>query len=305
MLKGMITALVTPMDESGAIDFVSLENLVNQQIKAGVAGLVIAGTTGEAALLNDDETYTLINKVIAINQSRVKIIIGLSSASTKFSCDYINNTLNKIKGVDYILVLTPYYIKPTQDGLYQYFMEIAKNSIHPIILYNVPGRTSCNLHNSTVIKLAQNCSNIIGLKDATGEIDRMIELVAHKPREFLLYSGDDETSLQFMLNGGDGVISVISNIIPEKFSEMCRFALNIQQDQRNQAKATALNNEIIELSELLFIESNPIPVKWALFAMDKIKSPMLRSPLTVLLPVNQKKIMPVLEKVLGYKINAK
>lgn len=304
MLKGVITALITPMDESGNIDFASVEKMVAEQIIAGVVGLVIAGTTGEGALLDSDEKIELINKVIAINQKRIKIIVGLGLPGTKLSCDYVNNYLNKIAGVDYILALTPCYVKPNQEGLYQYFKEIATNSIHPIILYNVPGRTSCDLHNDTVIRLAQDCKNIIGLKDATGEIKRGSELIANRPEGFLLYSGDDKTSLQFMLNGGDGVISVISNIIPERISKMCTLALSDKHSDESRNEANSLAVKIAQLNELLFIESNPIPVKWAAFAMALIKSPMLRSPLTELSIENRKKIAVVLESVLGYKINA-
>ena len=289
------------MDENWNIDFTALENIINQQINAGIVGLVIAGTTGEGALLDNDEKIALIKKVIEINQNRVKIIVGLSQASTKFACDYINNHLNKITGIDYILALTPYYIKPTQDGLYQYFMEIAQNSVHPIILYNVPSRTSCDLHNATVIKLAQNCKNIIGLKDATGEISRVSDLLTNTPEDFALYSGDDKTSLQFMLNGGDGVISVISNIIPDKMSQICALALKAKTDEKSKNAALLLDQEIAKLNELLFTESNPIPVKWVAFALNLIKSPVLR--LTELRPENQQKITQVL-KNLGYKTHA-
>jgi 4-hydroxy-tetrahydrodipicolinate synthase len=301
VLQGAITALITPMTNDSVIDFVSVENIVNQQIKAGVSGLVIAGTTGEGVLLDNNEKVELLKRVIAINQGRIKIIAGLSQTSTKFSCDFLHNYLNKIMGLDYILALTPCYIKPTQHGLYDYFTEIAKNTATPIILYNVPSRTSCDLENDTVLRLATTCKNIIGLKDATGDIERGCELILHKPQDFLLYSGDDKTSLQFMLNGGDGVISVIRNIIPDKITQICTLALSARNDEKISNEANLLNEEIAELVELLFIESNPIPVKWAACALDLIKSPYLRSPLTELTVVNQKKLAVVLQKLLGYK----
>lgn len=305
MLKGAITALITPMNNNGDIDFISLENLVNWQIDSGVSGLVVAGTTGEPALLDKDEIFQLIKKIITINQKRVKIIVGISSPSTKFSADYLENYLNKIEGIDYILALAPYYIRPTQDGLYDYFSTIAKVSRNPVILYNVPARTGCDIQNKTILALAHNCVNIVALKDATGEIDRVIELSAMKPKGFLLLSGDDESALPFILNGGDGVISVVSNIVPKEFSDMCNLAINVKNDEANKVKAIAINEQIKELCSTLFIEPNPIPVKFAAFAMNKIKTPVLRSPLTTLLPDNQRRLSGVLEKFLGYKVNVK
>lgn len=305
MLKGAITALITPMLENGDIDFDSLESLVNWQINSGVSGIVVSGTTGEPALLAIDEILQLIKRVIAINQKRVKIIVGVSSPSTKFSSDYLENYLNKVDGIDYILALAPYYIRPTQAGLFDYFSNIAKTSCYPVILYNVPTRTGCDIQNKLVLALAKDCPNIVGLKDATGEIDRVIELSAMKPKNFLLFSGDDESALPFMLNGGDGVISVVSNIVPKEFSEMCNLAISNRNDSFIRTKATAVHEKFQELCSVLFIEPNPIPVKWAAFAINKIKTPVLRSPLTILAPENQIKLTGVLEKILGGEINVK
>jgi 4-hydroxy-tetrahydrodipicolinate synthase len=301
MLKGAITALVTPMLTSSEIDFASVKKLVDYQVKNGVQGLVIAGTTGESALLDEAEKLELINYVIKINQGRVKIIVGVSGASTKFTCDYIAQHLNKISGIDFILALTPYYVKPTQDGMYEYFGSVAKVSKYPVILYNVPARTGCDLYNTTVLRLSHDFKNIIGLKDATGVIDRVIEL-KRLVSEFMVYSGDDETALEFILNGGDGVISVVSNVIPEEFSQMCNLALSNDGDDK--LRAQKINKKTIELSQLLFIETNPIPVKWVLFVTGQIMTSFIRSPLTQILKTSQERIQPVLEKIIGKKINA-
>lgn len=308
MLTGAITALVTPMLENGDVDFTSLKHLVNFQIENGIAGLVVTGTTGESALLNNDEKIKIIDQVIATAANRVKIIVGVSSASTKFACDYIAEHLNNIPGIDYILVLAPYYIKPTQEGIYQHFAHIAKVSNKPIILYNVPTRTSCDLHDETTLRLAHDYKNIVGLKDATGDITRCAYLVKNKPSDFCLYSGDDGTSLEFMLNGGDGVMSVVSNVIPKKFSQMCNFAINANRDESSsnggRDQAIAINDAISELFSVLFIESNPIPIKWALFAISIISTANLRLPLTTLSIDKQTILKPILMRIIEKRVYA-
>ena len=276
MLQGVITALATPMLANGEIDFISLTGLVQFQINNGVSGLVIAGTTGESATLSHLEKEAVILHVIGVVAKRVKIIVGISEIATRDALATINK-LNQIGGIDYILVLTPAYIKPTQEGLYQHFLALSQASIKPIILYNVPGRTSCNLADDTVLRLASATNNIIGLKDATGDIVRCSYLIKNKPKDFALYSGDDATSLAFNLCGGNGVISVVSNLLPKQISQMIHYAI-----EGNCSTAIDLNKKLSELTSLLFIEANPIPIKWALYHNKIITCPNVRLPLTTL-----------------------
>lgn len=292
MLTGAITALVTPMDTNGEIDFGALTKLVNFQIENGVSGVVINGSTGESALLECEEKIQLIKRVIEIVNGKIKIIVGVSFAAVKMAKDFVINQLNNISGIDYILVSTPYYIKPTQEGLYQYFSAIAMASKKPLILYNIPGRTACDLDDATTVRLAHDFKNIIGLKDATGDMTRCKFLVKNCPDNFLLYSGDDGTSLEFMYNGGKGVISVISNLVPKHFSTMCNFVLN-----GNFAEALLINNKLAELYTGLALESNPIAIKWTLFARGIIATPNLRLPLTTLKTSNQKKLEPMVRQI--------
>lgn len=276
MLQGLFTALVTPMLQNGDIDFISMENMVNYQINNKVNGLVILGSTGEAATLSQDEKLSVIHHVIKINKGRVPLVAGVSQTATKDAMEWVSK-LNDIREISYLLVLTPAYVKPTQEGLYQHFAHIAKVSSKPLILYNVPGRTGCNLLDDTAIKLANEHKNIIGLKDATGDISRCEYLVKNKPAHLKIFSGDDASTTEFVLRGGDGAISVTGNIAPGIMSDMINAALKGDPDT-----AHKLNNQISELHDVLFIESNPIPVKWALYKSALIKSPFLRLPLEVL-----------------------
>ena len=276
MLQGCISALVTPMFANGQIDYVALAELVEWQIASGVDGLVVAGSTGEAAALTASERLELITRVVKLTRSRVKIIAGSGTSNTQQTLDFIQQ-LNLIKGLDYLMCLTPYYVKPTQEGLYQHFAAVAKITNMPLILYNVPSRTGCDLADATTLRLAHDFKNIIGLKDATGEICRCLNLVATKPPGFCLYSGDDASALAFLLCGGDGVISVVSNIRPKLFSQMTAAALAGER-----VAATKLNCQLLPLYDLLFSEANPIPLKWALFYEQRLSSPCLRLPLTEL-----------------------
>lgn len=293
MISGAITAIVTPMDNNGKIDYPAFVNLIEFQIKNDILGIVVCGSTGEAATLSVEEKIELVKYAININQNRIKIIMGVSYADTYLACEFIK-MLNDIAGIDYILTVTPYYVKPTQEGLYQHFAEIARVSNKPIILYNVPSRTGCNLQDNTTVRLAKDFSNIIGLKDATGDISRVGYLVKNKPEKFALYSGDDVTALAFILSGGDGVISVVSNVVPNLFSQMCTLALT-----GNKKEAIEQNNKLFELHNALFIESNPIPVKWALFNLNIINSSKLRLPLTTLTEKNCIIISQILNKIVN------
>ncbi|MBX9865439.1 MAG: 4-hydroxy-tetrahydrodipicolinate synthase [Burkholderiales bacterium] len=288
MLKGCITAVVTPMFDDGSVDYARLSEFVEWQIKSGVDGLVAVGSTGEAATLTDAEKILVIKQIIATNAGRVKIIVGSGTASTAATLNFVQQ-VNQLAGVDYLMCLTPYYVKPTQEGLFQHFSAVSECSKFPVILYNVPGRTAADIHDATILRLAHECKKIIGLKDATGDIKRCTYLLAHKPADFLLFSGDDASSLAFMLAGGNGVISVVSNIRPALFSQMCALALAHQSSQ-----ARAINDQLLGLYELLFVEANPIPVKWGLFFEQRLGSAHLRLPLTVLSQKYQESLKNVL-----------
>jgi 4-hydroxy-tetrahydrodipicolinate synthase len=277
MLQGLLTALVTPMDADGDVDYTSFTNLINYQIAHHAHGLVVLGSTGEAATLNLNEKLKIIDTAIHVTQKRVPIIVGVGQTSTSDAVAWAEE-LDNIDGVDYLLALTPSYVKATQAGLYAHFAAISKIcKKKPIILYNVPSRTGCDLADSTTIKLAKEFKNIVGLKDATGDIARCNYLVKHKPARFKLFSGDDATSISFILSGGDGAISVTGNVVPQIMSQMIQAALD-----GHKSSAIKFNNSILELHSALFIESNPIPVKWALYKMKLINSPMLRLPLHTL-----------------------
>lgn len=292
MLHGLLTALVTPMDANGDVDYTSFINLINYQIVNHAHGLVVLGSTGESATLNLNEKLKIIDTAIHITQKRVPIIVGVSQTAT-FDAVAWAEELDNIDGVDYLLALTPSYVKATQAGLYAHFAAIANACKKPIILYNVPSRTGCDLADATTINLAKNFKNIIGLKDATGNINRCNYLVKHKPSHFKLFSGDDATTISFVLSGGDGAISVTGNVAPQIMSNMVQAAFDGHKNN-----AIKLNNSISELHDALFIESNPIPVKWALYKMQIISSPMLRLPLHELDDSCHSKVMHALKPVL-------
>ncbi len=265
-LKGSIAALVTPMNSEGEINWECLEELIEWHIASDTSGLVIVGTTGESATLDVAEHVKIIDRSVQISDSRIKIIAGTGANSTKEAI-YLTNSA-KSAGVDATLLVTPYYNKPTQEGLYRHFMTIAEEVDIPQILYNVPSRTACDLINETALRLA-NHHNIVGLKDATGDLSRLESLIENLGEDlkdqFLLYSGDDLTSTQFMLRGGAGTISVTANIVPQTISNICSL---VQEGRKNEA--LDLDQTLSDLNEILFVESNPIPVKWMLHRIGRI-----------------------------------
>ena len=265
-LKGSIAALVTPMNSEGEINWECLEDLIEWHIASDTSGLVIVGTTGESATLDVAEHVKIIDRSVQISDSRIKIIAGTGANSTKEAI-YLTNSA-KSAGVDATLLVTPYYNKPTQEGLYRHFMTIAEEVDIPQILYNVPSRTACDLINETVLRLA-NHQNIVGLKDATGDLSRLESLIENLGEDlkdqFLLYSGDDPTSTQFMLRGGAGTISVTANIVPQTISNICSL---VREGRKNEA--LDLDQTLSDLNEILFVESNPIPVKWMLHRIGRI-----------------------------------
>lgn len=269
MFNGSIVALVTPMQENGAIDKKSLHDLIEWHIASGTDGIVVVGTTGEAATLSEQEQFDIISSVVQQAAKRVPIIAGTGTNSTEHTIKLTNNA--KKAGADAALIVTPYYNKPTQNGLYQHYKTIAEQVDLPIILYNVPGRTACDLLPETVARLA-NIPNIIGIKEATGKIPRAQE-IGQLCKDFAIFSGDDESALELMFNGAKGVISVTANIAPVKMHKLCQAALT-----GNKTLAIEINNELAILHKKLFLESNPIPTKWALYEMGLIP-PGIRLPL--------------------------
>lgn len=273
MLAGSIVALVTPMSESGALDWPALDALVDWHVEQGTNAIVAVGTTGESATLDVDEHMQVIARVIARANDRVPVIAGTGANSTREAVAQTKTAAEL--GADACLLVTPYYNKPTQEGLYQHFKKVADSVSVPQLLYNVPGRTSCDMLNATVNRLA-DIDNIVGIKDATGDPQRGRDLVERCGDRMAIYSGDDATAIELMLAGGRGNISVTANIVPARMAALCAAAL-----RGDAAQAQEINATIAELHRALFVESNPIPVKWALQQMGKI-GPGLRLPLTPL-----------------------
>lgn len=293
MLQGCITAMVTPMLADGKIDFAAIDKFVEWQIESGIDGLVVGGSTGEGTTLTEVEKLELVKYIIKLNQSRIKIIVGIGSASTEAILELIKK-INQISGIDYLMCSTPYYVKPTQEGLYQHFALIAKYSAFPVIIYNHPGRTGCDMQDPTIIRLAHDFENIAALKDASGDIRRCLYVTANKPENFSLFSGNDADGLAFILAGGNGVISVASNIRPKLFADMCKLALALDR-----VKSTQINNKLLPLYDMLGCESNPIPVKWGLFFEGKLSSAHLRLPLTELNIIYRQGLEECLTRISG------
>jgi len=275
MFKGSLVALVTPMQTDGTIDKKSLHELVEWHIAEKTDGLVIAGTTGEGATLTDDEQYEIISAVVAQVAGRIPVIAGTGSNSTHHTLYLTRNA--KKAGADAALIVTPYYNKPTQNGLVAHYKEVSENVVLPIILYNVPGRTACDMLPETVERLAA-LRNIIGIKEATGNVERTADIFKRCGKQFAIYSGDDATALDAMRVGAIGVISVTANVAPRKMHELCQAALN-----GDIALAEKINHELMPLHQKLFLESNPIPTKWVLHQMGLIPAG-IRLPLSSLDP---------------------
>ena len=271
MISGSMVAIVTPMDAQGALDWQALTKLVDFHLQEGTDALVVVGTSGESATLNVEEHVEVIRRVVDQVNGRIPVIAGTGANCTREAVELTRNA--KSVGADACLLVTPYYNKPTQEGLYQHFKHIAEAVAIPQILYNVPGRTVCDMLADTVVRLSA-VPNIIGIKEATGNIDRAKDIIARVPSDFYVYSGDDATAYELMLAGGKGNISVTANIAPRAMHELCQLAM-----AGDAAGAKALNDRLMPLHENLFLEANPIPVKWALQQMGLIEQG-IRLPLT-------------------------
>ena len=271
MIAGSMVALVTPMDAEGRLDWDSLSRLVDFHLKEGTNAIVAVGTTGESATLDVDEHVAVIRHVVKQVAGRIPVIAGTGANSTREAIEL--TAAAKQAGADACLLVTPYYNKPTQEGLYLHHRKVAESVAIPQILYNVPGRTACDMLPDTIARLS-GVANIIGVKEATGDLQRGKEVLDKVASDFLVYSGDDATAVELMLMGGKGNISVTANVAPREVSELCALAMRGEA-----AAARAINERLMPLHKALFCEANPIPVKWALHEMGLIPEG-IRLPLT-------------------------
>jgi 4-hydroxy-tetrahydrodipicolinate synthase len=287
MIKGSLVAIVTPMHEDGSLDLPSLRNLVDFHVKEGTDAIVVVGTTGESPTVSYDEHCLLIRTVVEQAAGRIPVIAGTGANSTSEAIELTQCA--KDAGAVAGLSVVPYYNKPTQEGLYQHFKSIAEAVDLPLILYNVPGRTVCDMSNDTAMRLAR-VPNIVGIKDATGSLERGTDLILRAPEGFALYTGDDASSLAFMLLGGHGVVSVTANVAPRMVHDMCiaAFAGEI-------AIARAINAKLFGLHQKLFIEANPIPAKWAAVELGMMKGG-IRLPLTPLSEIHHETLRQALRQ---------
>ncbi|CAL4318525.1 4-hydroxy-tetrahydrodipicolinate synthase [Buchnera aphidicola (Pterocallis alni)] len=288
MLTGSIVALITPMDSKGNICKISLKKLITYHMQNNTKAIVTVGTTGESSTLTPEEHHYLVLQTIDFSQGKIPIIAGTGANSTGEAILLTKKIENT--GIAACLTVTPYYNKPTQKGLYQHFKSIAESTNIPQILYNVPTRTGCDILPETVIKLSR-IHNIIGIKEATGDLSRVYQIKKKVQKDFILLSGDDNTALDFIQLGGDGVISVTANIEAKKMATMCDLALN-----KDFSNARLINSELTPIHKALFLEPNPIPVKWAAWKLGLIKRNNLRLPLTQLSKNSKNIINKVINK---------
>lgn len=275
MFKGSIVALITPMDEKGRICHSSLKKLIDYHVLNKTTAIVSIGTTGESATLSQEEHVDVVMMTLDLADQRIPVIAGTGANATTEAIS-LTKRFEK-SGISACLTVTPYYNRPTQEGLYEHFKAISENTELPQILYNVPSRTGCDLLPKTVAKLAQ-FKNIIGIKEATGNLSRINQIKSIVKKDFLLISGDDSTALDFIQLGGQGVISVTANIAAKEMVQICSYAL-----QGDFINARSINKRLMLLHEALFIEPNPIPVKWLAKRMGLIKNDKLRLPMTPIL----------------------
>ena len=287
MLKGSLVALITPMNQDGSINYEQLHDLIDWHIENGTDSIVAVGTTGESATLPVEEHLTIIEATVKHVNKRVPVIAGTGA----------NNTVEAIAlskaaeqaGADYTLSVVPYYNKPSQEGIYQHFKAIAEATSIPMVIYNVPGRTVVSMSNDTILRLAE-IPNIVGVKEASGNIGNNIELINSVPESFAVLSGDDPTGLPFMLCGGHGVVTVAANVAPKLFADMCRAAL-----EGDIATARRLNEQLIPIYNTMFCEPSPAAPKWGLSLLGKCE-PHVRLPLVALTEAGQAKVRAALEK---------
>ncbi|MBW2984245.1 4-hydroxy-tetrahydrodipicolinate synthase [Candidatus Woesearchaeota archaeon] len=287
MLKGVYTAIITPFKQDSSVDWDSLKKLVEFQIENKVAGIVPMGTTGESPTLSHEEHDKVIEKVVEWVNKRCIVIAGTGSNATSEAIRLTKHAAEA--GADACLVVNPYYNKPTQEGLYRHFKAVADSVKIPIVVYNIKGRTGVNVETPTLMRLAKDCKNILAVKEASGNLDQMKDVIANKPDDFSVLSGDDGITLDLIKAGGHGVVSVASNLIPDKMVAMVSAALN-----GNMEEAEKLNSEMAEFFEGEFIETNPIPIKAAL-AMKGMCEEVYRLPMCEMSSENKEKWKRILE----------
>lgn len=287
MLKGSYVALVTPFNNN-EIDYTALENLIDLHLKNSTDGILFCGTTGESPALAGDEKERLVRFGVKKIAGRVPVMVGTGTNNIQHTISGTSKA--KIWGADIALVITPYYNKPTQNGLYHYFKKVAENTDIPLVIYNVPGRTAVNISAETTLKLAHEFSNIIGIKEASGDLVQVSKIVKDAPAGFSVMSGEDALNLAYMSCGAQGTVSVTANVLPQKMHDLIQLALD-----GNYQDALKIHLELLEINNLLFIETNPIPVKHALFQMNMIKNE-IRLPLYYMEEVNKQILEDSLRK---------
>ena len=291
-LEGTITALVTPFKDNYEVDFDALDRVVELQLKSGINGIVVLGSTGEAATLSEKEKLDVILAVQKKVNGKIPVIVGVGSNNTKAT---IENAKNAAKyNFDAVLIVCPFYNKPTQEGLFQHFNAISEAVDIPQIIYNVPGRTGTNISAETQIRIASECKNVIATKEASGNLEQMMQIIKYSPKDFTLLCGDDALAVPCICAGGRGIISVLSNYAPKMFTQCINFALNGQYEE-----AMKIHYELFEFMKVNFIESNPIPVKAFMSELGLIQN-VLRMPL---LPISDKNIKLIQELVKNNTIN--
>ena len=273
MFRGMGVALVTPFNEDGNVDFAGLQRLVEHQIKNGIDYLVVQGTTGESATLSSDEKKAVLSFVIEINNGRLPIVLGIGGNNTATVVDQLKNT--DLTGVDGILSVSPCYNKPSQEGIFQHYKAVSEATDKPIILYNVPGRTMSNVTAATTLRIARACPNIVAVKEASGNLEQIMQIIKNRPEGFVVLSGDDALTLPHMSIGGDGVISVVANAFPRRFSELVHSAQSGNFDL-----ARTRHYELIDVIGAMFEDGNPAGVKHVLKLLnicgDEIRLPLVK-----------------------------
>ena len=287
MFKGVYTAIITPFKEDESVDEDSFRNLIDFNIKAGVNGIVPCGTTGESPTLDHREHDKVIELTVEHVDGRVSVIAGTGSNSTKEAVRLTKHAEDA--GADGCLLVSPYYNKPTQEGIYRHFKAIAMSVDFPCIIYNIKGRTAVNVETATLMRLAKDCSNIIGVKEASGDLNQMKDVIKHRPDGFSVLSGDDNMTLDLIKAGGDGVISVASNVVPDRMVSLVKTAL-----KGNFAEAQKMHDALMPLFKAEFIETNPIPIKAALVLKGMCKE-VYRLPMCELSAEHKAELKKVLE----------
>jgi 4-hydroxy-tetrahydrodipicolinate synthase len=287
-LQGTITALITPFKEDGSVDFNTLKKLINFQIKHGVEGIVVCGTTGESATLTLKEKQAIIIRAVEYSAGRIPIIAGTGTYETESTKDL--TLIAKEHGANAALIVAPYYVKPTQDGLFEHFRLIANQVDIPIIIYNIPSRTGVNMLPETQIRLAEECKNVIAVKEASGNLEQFMNIIKYAPKHFSLLAGDDSLAVPAIAIGAKGVVSVIGNYAPKEFGDCVRLALSGKFKE-----AMKIHYALFELMKLNFCETNPTPVKAAMAMMGMTKE-VYRLPLLMLTLNNKKKMKAELTK---------